>query len=164
MTAQEYNKAVDLFADNIYRFVLKHVKNVDAAKDIVQETFAKVWVKKDDINAEKIKSYLFTTAHNTLVDLMRKEKYKADLDKLDGIKYSSGTENFDLQKILHDALDQLPEIQRTVILLRDYEGYDYAEIGEITNLNESQVKVYIFRARTKLKQILVSLDVVIDNE
>lgn len=164
MTAQEYNKAVDLFADNIYRFVLKHVKNVDAAKDILQETFAKVWVKKDDINAEKIKSYLFTTAHNTLVDLMRKEKYKMDVDSLESSLQASQTQNFDLQKILHDALDQLPEIQRTVILLRDYEGYDYAEIGEITNLNESQVKVYIFRARTKLKQILVSLDVVIDNE
>lgn len=163
MTAQEYNKAVDQFADNLYRFVLKHVKNVDAAKDIVQETFAKVWVKKDDINAEKVKSYLFTTAHHTLIDLMRKEKYQTDIEKVDHKTHENGAKNFDLQHILHDALDQLPEIQRTVILLRDYEGYDYTEIGEITNLNESQVKVYIFRARTKLKQILVSLEAVIEN-
>jgi RNA polymerase sigma-70 factor (ECF subfamily) len=46
-------------------------------------------------------------------------------------------------------------------MLRDYEGYAYQEIGEITGLNESQVKVYIFRARAALKKYIVSLDMVI---
>jgi RNA polymerase sigma factor (sigma-70 family) len=162
MTAKEYNSAVDQFADNIYRFVLKHLKNADVAKDIVQETFAKVWIKRDDINAEKIRSYLFTTAHHTMIDVLRKEKYQTDIAAVDQYETQQPARNTDLQKILHEALDQLPEIQRTVILLRDYEGYDYAEIGEITNLTESQVKVYIFRARTKLKQILVSVEVVLE--
>lgn len=162
MTAKEYNHSVDQFADNIYRFVLKHIKNVDAAKDIVQETFAKVWVKRDDISYEKIKSYLFTTAHHTLIDVTRKEKYQEDVTTIDRVKFEGPVKNMDLQKTLHDALDQLPEIQRTVILLRDYEGYDYGEIGEITNLTESQVKVYIFRARTRLKQILVSIEAVLE--
>ena len=67
----------------------------------------------------------------------------------------------DLKAIVHKALDQLPEIQKSVILLRDYEGYDYAEIGKITGLNESQVKVYIFRARQTLKNYLVSLENII---
>jgi len=163
MTAKEFNTAVDQFADNIYRFVLKHVKNVDAAKDVVQETFAKVWLKHEDVAAEKIKSYLFTAAHHTLIDLLRKEKYKDDVSKIDKYESESPIKNMDLQKTLHEALNQLPEIQKTVILLRDYEGYDYAEIGEITNLTESQVKVYIFRARTKLKEILVSVEAVLEN-
>lgn len=162
MTAKEYNSAVDQFADNIYRFVVKHIKNQDVARDIVQETFAKVWVKREDVSYEKVRSYLFTTAHHTMIDVLRKEKFQTSIDTIDKHESVSPHRNMDLQKILHDALDQLPEIQRTVILLRDYEGYDYAEIGEITNLNESQVKVYIFRARTKLKQILVSLDVVLE--
>lgn len=162
MTAREYNNAVDQYADNIYRFVLKHIKNTDVAKDIVQETFAKVWVKHEDISFEKVRSYLFTTAHHTMIDVLRKEKYQTSIEAIDKQESTSPHKNTDLQKILHDALDQLPEIQRTVILLRDYEGYDYAEIGEITNLNESQVKVYIFRARTKLKQILVSLEAVLE--
>lgn len=162
MTAKEYNSAVDHYADNIYRFVLKHIKNTDVAKDIVQETFAKVWIKRDDVSFEKIKSYLFTTAHHTLIDVLRKEKYQTAVEAIDKIDSSSQHRNNDLQTILHNALDQLPEIQRTVILLRDYEGYDYAEIGEITNLNESQVKVYIFRARTKLKEILVSVETVLE--
>lgn len=163
MTAKEYNSAVDQYADNIYRFVLKHLKNSDASRDVVQETFAKVWVKREDISFEKVRSYLFTTAHHTLIDLLRKEKFKDDMSVVDRYESASAHRNMDLQKILHDALDQLPDIQRTVILLRDYEGYDYAEIGEITSLTESQVKVYIFRARTKLKQILVSIDAVLEN-
>ncbi|MBK9190553.1 MAG: RNA polymerase sigma factor [Crocinitomicaceae bacterium] len=162
MTAREYNNAVDQYADNIYRFVLKHIRNEDVAKDIVQEMFAKVWVKRDDIDASKVRSYLFTTAHHTLIDVVRKEKNQTTVEAIDKIESSSPHKNTDLQKILHEALDQLPEIQRTVILLRDYEGYDYAEIGEITDLTESQVKVYIFRARTKLKQILVSVEAVLE--
>ncbi len=162
MTAREYNQCVDNFSDNIYRFVLKHLKNQDVAHDVVQDTFAKVWVKHEEISVEKAKSYLFTTAYHSLIDTLRKEKYMDDVEKVDGQQSSGAVKDMDLQRILHEALDQLPEIQRTVILLRDYEGYAYDEIGEITDLKESQVKVYIFRARKKLKQILVSVEAVLE--
>ena len=66
-----------------------------------------------------------------------------------------------LLEILHEALDKLPEIQKTVVLLRDYEGYNYAEIAEITTLSESQVKVYIFRARQALKEYIKRMDLVV---
>ena len=66
-----------------------------------------------------------------------------------------------LKEILNQGLEQLPEIQKTVLLLRDYEGYDYLEIGEITQLTESQVKVYIFRARTFLKNYIGKVEAVI---
>ena len=67
----------------------------------------------------------------------------------------------DLNEILNNAVEKLPKIQKSVILLRDYEGYSYSEIGDITNLNESQVKVYIYRARLFLKNYIGSLDTVI---
>lgn len=162
MTEKEYNKAVDLYADNIYRFILKHLKNEDATRDVVQDTFEKVWIKRETIDGAKAKSYLFTTAYNRMIDVIRKEKYKEDESKIDLYKSQSPIKNMDLQTTLHNALDQISEIQRTVILLRDYEGYDYAEIGDITNLTESQVKVYIFRGRKKLKQILVSVEAVLE--
>ncbi len=162
MTEKEYNTAVDLYADNIYRFILKHLKNEDASRDVVQDTFEKVWIKKDTIDGTKVKSYLFTTAYNRMIDVIRKEKFKEDETKIDLYKSESPLKNMDLQATLHSALDQLPEIQRTVILLRDYEGYDYAEIGKITGLKESQVKVYIFRGRKKLKDILVSVEAVLE--
>jgi len=162
MTTNEYNNCVDNYADNIYRFVLKHIKNVDAARDIVQETFAKVWVKRETIEFSKARSYFFTTAHHTLIDTVRKEKYMQDETAIDREYYQKPIGNLDLQEQLEEALDQFPEIQRTVVLLRDYEGYAYDEIGEITNLKESQVKVYIFRARKRLNEILVSIEAVLD--
>ena len=64
-------------------------------------------------------------------------------------------------KKLNEAISKLPEDQRSVIMLRDYEGYSYDEIGRITGLNESQVKVYIFRARVFLKNYLVRMEVVL---
>jgi RNA polymerase sigma-70 factor (ECF subfamily) len=66
-----------------------------------------------------------------------------------------------LSEILSEAVKLLPEIQRTVILLRDYEGYSYKEIGDITELSEAQVKVYIYRARVFLKNYIGKMEVVV---
>ena len=66
-----------------------------------------------------------------------------------------------LQEILNIALEKLPPVQKTVILLRDYEAYSYGEIAGITGLNESQVKVYIFRARSFMKAYIRRPDVVV---
>jgi RNA polymerase sigma-70 factor (ECF subfamily) len=67
----------------------------------------------------------------------------------------------DLNEILHEALDRLPPVQKSVIMLRDYEGYSYEEIEKITGLNESQVKVYIYRGRVALKEYLVKMEYVV---
>jgi RNA polymerase sigma factor (sigma-70 family) len=161
MTTKEYNLAVDEYSDNIFRFALKHLRNEMSAKDVVQETFTKVWVKHEDVNYEKVKSYLFTTAYHAIVDWAKKEKRSGDIENAPEMSTSRSGIDFDLKKVLMEAVDRLPEIQKTVVLLRDYEGYNYAEIAEITKLNESQVKVYIFRARKALKEYIKRLDLVI---
>jgi RNA polymerase sigma factor (sigma-70 family) len=161
MTTREFNISVDHFSDNIYRFALKHLRNEMSAKDIVQETFAKVWVKHADVQFEKAKSYLFTTAYHAIIDWVNKEKRNGDFEKLGEVHSHSTMPSVDLQQILHEALDRLPEIQKTVVLLRDYEGYNYAEIAKITSLSESQVKVYIFRARKTLQGYLKQIELVI---
>lgn len=160
MNTKEYNNAVNQYADNIYRFVVKHTRNKMLADDIVQETFAKVWEKHDTIQADKAKSYLFTTAYHCLVDVMKKENRSATLDGYESASSEVDSHLFDVQKVLHEALNTLPEIQKTVILLRDYEGYHYDEIADITKLSESQVKVYIFRARQALKSYLKEIELV----
>ncbi len=159
MTSQEFNTAVDEFSDNIFRFALKHLKNEMSAKDIVQDTFTKVWLKHKEVSFEKVKSYLFTTAYNAIIDFVKKEKRNYDIP--DNVSLESAKEvNFDVQDILNEALEKLPEIQKTAILLRDYEGYSYEEIGKICELSEAQVKVYIFRARQTLKGYLKSIDLI----
>ena len=66
----------------------------------------------------------------------------------------STSANFELKEWLHYGLNSLTEQQRSLVLLRDYEGYSYQEIGDITSLTESQVKVYLFRARKALKEYI----------
>ena len=70
----------------------------------------------------------------------------------------------DVNEILHKTVASLPEAQRTAILLRDYEGYSYQEIGDITGQTEAQVKTNIFRARTALRNVIKSMDNIIDIE
>jgi RNA polymerase sigma-70 factor (ECF subfamily) len=150
MTVQEYNNCVRDYSDKIFRFILKHIGHVEKAEDIVQDVFVKVWIKVDDIAFEKAKSYLFQAAYNTMIDTIRKDKR---IELQDEVKMTSSENQPDLglKEALELALNKLPSIQKSAVLLRDYEGYDYKEIGEILNLNESQVKVYIFRARKNLR-------------
>lgn len=161
MTVEEYNKSVDLFSDGIYRFALKTLKDQDKAKDIVQDSYEKLWVKHSDVSFEKVKSYLFTTAYHASIDLIRRDKRKTEYETAPISDVSTSEQYSDANEVLNRAVEQLPEIQKSVLLLRDYEGYSYEEIGEITNLNESQVKVYIYRARLFLKNYLVSIENVI---
>jgi RNA polymerase sigma-70 factor (ECF subfamily) len=161
MTVKEYNRAVDLFSDGIFRFVIRSMSDQETAKDIVQDSYVRLWDKHTEIDFEKCKSYLFTTAYHLIVDIVRKNKNKLMYLQSKNWEPALTSEFTDLKQVLSQALDRLPEIQRTVILLRDYEGYSYEEIGEITQLNESQVKVYIYRARKALKTYIVNVDVVI---
>lgn len=160
MTVQEYNRAVDDYADGLFRFAIKHLRNESAAQDIVQEVFAAVWERHSNIQFEKSKSYLFTTAYHEIMDWLKKEKRGYGEFSEQDIQ-STEMQNFDVKSILDKALDQLPDIQKTVVLLRDYEGYAYHEIGEICQLTEAQVKVYIFRARTALKGMLKEISLIV---
>jgi len=161
MTVDDYNQCVDAHADGLYRFMLKHTRDTEQARDLVQEAFAKMWLKVDEVNAEKAKSYLFSTAYNTMIDQLRRDKKKGNYNEVEAQKLSHSNQYSDLNEILHEALETLPERQKSVVLLRDYEGYSYQEIGEITSMSESQVKVYIFRARKALKQYIGSIEAVI---
>lgn len=158
MTVEEYNKAVDLYADNLYRFILKNCRNQELAQDVVQDSFEKLWIKIETVEGSKVKSYLFTTGYHTMLDILKKEQRVGEFDLSEENNYSHSEQYSDLNEVLQDALSRLPEIQRSVIMLRDYEGYSYEEIGEITGLSESQVKVYIYRGRLSLKSFLVKME------
>ncbi len=161
MTTYEFNLCVEELADKIYRFILKNIRDTETSRDIVQESFVKLWEKVNEIRFEKAKAYLFSTAYHTMIDQIRKDKRIVDNDEgldelMDAVNGYS-----DLKDILDEGLTRLPNIQKSVLLLRDYEGYTYDEIGKIMNLNESQVKVYIYRARIFLKNYIVRMENVI---
>jgi RNA polymerase sigma-70 factor (ECF subfamily) len=161
VTSAEYNQCVDKHADGVYRFILHNMKDKEEAQDLVQDAFEKLWIAKTNVSFAKAKSYLFSTAYHTMIDRIRRSKKFEKIDSVDFNEHHHNNQYSDLKKILNDAIARLPETQRSAIILRDYEGYSYEEIGEITGLNESQVKVYIYRARMFLKQYIGSPENVI---
>lgn len=158
MTVRDYNQCVDEHSDAVYRFILKNIRDVDKAKDIVQDSFEKMWIRHAEVDAIKAKAYLFTTAYHTMIDGTRRDRKQTPVDDQQEILGSVYNSYTDLREVIDDALEQLPDVQRSVLMLRDYEGYSYDEIGQITGLNESQVKVYIFRARITLKKYIGKLE------
>jgi RNA polymerase sigma-70 factor (ECF subfamily) len=161
MTEREYNECVKTYADNVYRFILKNLKHEEDARDVVQTAFEKMWRNRDEIDPVKCKSYLFTVAYHQMIDHIRKVKrIQLKEEFSDEVKVQNRPVN-NLKKVLEEALGRLSETQRSLVLLKDYEGYSYDEIGQITGLSESQVKVYLHRARVQLKEYLVKIENVI---
>jgi RNA polymerase sigma factor (sigma-70 family) len=157
MTDREYNECVQLHADQLYRFVLKNIRNAEDARDIVQSAFEKMWVKRANVDPQTGKSYLFTVAYHELIDQVRKRKKTTDLE--DQPIYHRG---HDQKRVLEIALARLTETQRSLILLKDLEGYSYEEIAVITGLNITQVKVYLHRARLQVRNFIGSVESVLD--
>ena len=160
MDAKSYNVCVQEWADALFRFACKCTGNEEDARDIVQSSFEVLWQKKTNVAPEKGKAFLFQVAYNQSVDMYRKKgriQYQEELRPEASLRPS----NPDLKRVLDRALAQLDDQARALVLLKDYEGYSYEEIGQITGLNESQVKVYLHRARLQLKSYLVKLENVI---
>lgn len=159
MTVKEYNSSVKEFGDPVYRFIYRSIKDRERAEDIVQDTFEKLWNCVAEIDFNAVKSWLFTSAYNRMIDVIRKDSRLVPVEYYDDASLYARESSSDLNEVLHHALERLPAVQRSVILLRDYEGYSYHEIGEITGLNEAQVKTYIFRGRAAMRAYLVKTSV-----
>jgi RNA polymerase sigma factor (sigma-70 family) len=158
MTEREYNECVKTYADNVYRFILKNLRHEEDARDVVQTAFEKMWRNREEIDPLKCKSYLFTVAYHQMIDHIRKIKRVQLKEEFSAeVKVQDRPAN-NLKKVLEEALSRLSETQRSLVLLKDYEGYSYDEIGKITGLSESQVKVYLHRARVQLKEYLVKIE------
>jgi RNA polymerase sigma-70 factor (ECF subfamily) len=156
MTEKEYNNCVNQYADNVFRFIIKNLKHEEDSRDVVQTAFEKLWRNRENVEADKCKSFLFTVAYNQMIDHIRKNKriqLKEEFSEETKVGYQQSNQ---LHKTLMQAINRLNETQRSLVMLKDYEGYSYDEIGKITGLKESQVKVYLHRARIILKDYLVS--------
>ncbi len=161
MTVKDYNICVDQYADGVFRFILKNIQDEEKARDVVQDTFERLWINAKKVDGKKAKSYLFTTAYHAMIDQIRKDKRITDFEHVDQSRYSHSDQYSDLKEILNEAIEKLPPDQKSVVMLRDYEGYSYKEISDMTDLSEVQVKVYIYRARVFLKNYIGSMEQVV---
>lgn len=159
MNRREYNNAVDEHAQNLYGYVFKYLRNAEDTQDIVQDVFEKLWKNRRKVEFEKCKSWMFRTGHNALINFSKRHQrtiYNSDLVPERQAKSTS----FETKDIVNLALSLLPPVQKSIVILRDLEGYKYAKIAELLEISESQVKVYLYRARKKMKKQLKDLTLV----
>ena len=104
MTPSQYNQCVKEYADGVFRFILKNLRDSDEAKNIVQNTFEKVWIRLDDVIFEKAKGYIFTIAYREMIDAIRAKKKFTGMEIINKDKYTSTTVNYTGIKALVDKL------------------------------------------------------------
>ncbi|UKN01524.1 RNA polymerase sigma factor [Paracrocinitomix mangrovi] len=162
MNRREYNMAVKEFSGRLFGYSLKYLQNSEDASDIVQDVFEKLWKNRKKVEPDKVKSWLFTCAHNAMINFIKKRSRMSYMDDVQTSDVQeSHTKSYEMKEVIEKCLSQLPPIQKSIILLRDMEGYNYKEIGDILELSEAQVKVYLFRARNKIKKQLKDLTVLV---
>ncbi|MBR1835634.1 MAG: RNA polymerase sigma factor [Bacteroidales bacterium] len=153
MNAKEYNKIVEQHSDSLFRFALRYTADEEDSNDAVQESFVALWEHRDEVSPAGAKGWLMRVLYRLLVDRHRRVK------RLDGLEERveegyNPHHQYELHDQLQQMLKQLPDIQRTLLLLRDLEGYSYKEMAEMTGLSEQQVMTYLYRARVKARKYL----------
>ncbi len=161
MTVENFKKDILPIKNKLYRFALRIVKNTVEAEDIVQETFLKLWAKKDSLQElRNVEAFAMTMTRNLCLDKL-KAKYSKNLE-LEQATLNTTDDNphqkMDIKDTLenvHQIIDQLPEQQRIVIQLRDIEHCDFDEIAEVTQLSLNNIRVILSRARKKVRDTLL---------
>ena len=148
--------------NKLFRLALRITLNNAEAEDIVQETLIKVWKKRESWDEiESIEAFCYSICRNLALDRTRRaDKFSESLDETRDTtadtSYSSNPEVMvqmsDRVKLVKHLIDHLPEKQRSVIQLRDFEGKSYKEIADIMQMTDEQVKVTLFRARQTIKK------------
>ena len=146
--------------DKLFRLALRITMNREDAEDVVQETMLKLWRQRERWEQmDSLEAYAMTACRHIALDHQDKADNKVlSIEDEKPKERSTDPYNEMFQKerlqIVHDAMNRLPEKQRTCMQLRDFEGYQYSEIATMLGITEEQVKVNIFRARKAIREYL----------
>ena len=158
MSTEQFQKDILPLQDKMYRYALSMVYDMDLAKDIVQEVFMKVWKKRDQLSQiENKEAWCIRVTRNLALDKLKLAHRKnvglemAANQFVSSLNPEGLAEEKDLMAAIYEMMEDLPEQQKEIFRLRDLLGYSNKEIKELMNLNDSQVKVNLFRARQKIK-------------
>lgn len=161
MTQKEFLLNVLPFKDKVYRLAKRLLVSTDEAEDATQELFMKLWNKKEEISSlRSIEAYAMTMTKNFCLDRL-KSKQASNLTLVhsnyisNDIPVDKILEIENSVQIVKKLMDKLPEQQRIIIQLRDIEEYDYDEICEIVDMNQTAVRVALSRARKTIREQLL---------
>lgn len=146
----------------VYKFIYYKVQNAEEAEELTQEVFQRVYRQfvKSAVNEEKIKAYTLITARNIVYDTWKKRKKDSTIVRLDeakekGFEIAQQSESIEDSLLVHEALNELPQDDRTILQLRIIEGYSISEVSKMLGKPEGTIKSLQFRALQKLRDKLV---------
>ncbi len=160
MTANEFNTCVVPMNQKLFRYAYRFLEDRDEAQDAVQEVFVKLWRMRDKMKeVNNIEAFAVRITRNHCLDVI-KTRHTVSLDVNDYFKDriadtrdpQEQLEQSDAMKELGRIMQELPEPQRSVIRMRDIEGYSNEEVGEILGLTPGNVRVVLSRARKKIRE------------
>lgn len=165
MRAIDFHNDVLPLKDKVFRLALRITMDRVEAEDITQETLVRAWERRGEWSEiENMEAWVLTIARRLALDQIQHSKMQSEKEaqivnyQLSVVNSpASPDEQLDQRQrveAVRRLINQLPEVQRTIIELRDIEGLRYDEIANITELSETQVKVYLHRARKKIKENL----------
>ena len=151
-------------SDKLFRLALRITMNRAEAEDVVQDTLLRVWEHRSEWEQiDNLEAFAIATCRNRAIDLVKRTgRNTKSLEEIENSQPSTFNSQASLEAreqltLVRRLMDGLPELQRTIMLLRDIEGKTYQEIAELLGISETQVKVYLHRARTKIKEWITNI-------
>lgn len=160
MDSAQFNNQILTLSDKLYRFGKSILRNENDARDALQDLNLKLWEKRQYLDeVENVPAFIMRAMRNLCLDMLRKnhgdEELKPDLEYVE-LNPHQQTEQKDTVSRIKMLIDGLPEMQRSIIRMRDVEGMELSEIAYILSLTENAVCVNLSRARQKIREKILN--------
>ena len=153
--SRRFHRWVDDYKDQAWTLARYLLKDPSEAEDAVQEAFVKLWHKQDTIDPLKIKPWLMKVTRNQCLDRLRRRRPTEEWQDWQQPDESpgplQGLQTAELGEQLKQTISGLKEPYRSLVVLTDIHQHSYEEVAGVLELNLSQVKVYLHRARKQLR-------------
>ncbi len=160
MDSKQFNNQIVNLSDKFFRLAKSILRNSDSAQDAVQDLIAKLWEKRAALDeVENIQAFSMRSMRNLCLDSIRQQHDVQEIPpeaEYVELNPHQQTEQKDLVFRIKLLIDSLPELQRTIIRMRDVEGMELSEIAYITTLTENAVSVNLSRARQRIREKLLN--------
>jgi RNA polymerase sigma factor (sigma-70 family) len=160
MTAEEFKITLLPLKNKLFRLAIRLLDNRQEAEDIVQDVYLKIWKLKNDLGKYKsIEALMMTMTRNMCLDNLKRKSNKfsslnENMHHSEQVDFSVKEEQKDKVEKVKLLIQNLPEQQKTIIHLRDVEGYDFEEIMKITSYDLNYIRVNLSRARKKIRETI----------
>ena len=164
MLARDFKTEVLPISNKLLRFANQILQDEEEAKDVLQDVFLKLWQKRDELEkVENLEAFAYRMTRNRCLDLIRSRR-TISIETMKKGKFpdeeSSDTDYLDLTNSvdrIKRIIADLPDLQRTIIHLRDIDQLEFEEIAEATQMNVNAIRVNLSRARKKVRDEILKI-------